>query len=91
MTTDFYLTKLLRLRQLRHKDYPCRIGIATGLSTIRDQDVTTVTSRRQQPQAIARDFSRAKAMLCASGLFLTLALMLALNALGLGGLRLISP
>jgi hypothetical protein len=91
MTTDFYLTKLLRLRQLRHKYYACRLGFAAGLSIIRDQDVTAVTSRRHQPQAVARDLSRATVMLCASGLFLTLALMLALNALDLGGLRLIGP
>lgn len=50
-----------------------------------------MTSRRHQPKAIAGDFSRAKAVLCASGLFLTLALLLALKTLGLGGLRLIGP
>jgi len=76
---------------LRHKDYPCRFDIIPGLSSIRDQDVTAVTSHRHQPIAIAGDFPRATAMLCASGLFVTLALTLALNALGLGGLRLIGP
>ncbi len=50
-----------------------------------------MTSRRQQPEAIAGDNAPAMAMLCASGLFLTLALLLALKAFGLGGLRLISP
>ncbi|WP_160105768.1 MULTISPECIES: hypothetical protein [unclassified Azospirillum] len=50
-----------------------------------------MTSRRQQPEAIAGDRSPAMAMLCASGLFLTFALLLASKALGLGGLRLISP
>ena len=57
----------------------------------RTQDHPPVTPHRCQPNVTARDFSRAGVMLRASGLPLSLSLLLALNALGLGGLRLISP
>ncbi|WP_154667509.1 hypothetical protein [Niveispirillum irakense] len=50
-----------------------------------------MTPHRCQPNVTARDFSRAGVMLRASGLPLSLSLLLAPAAFGLDGLRLISP